>query len=170
MWLLAYRLVAFFVLLIMLSFNGAADGGTIFSYYTQWTFTLITIYFVLGSLISMYGCYKHHKKVGGDRIANMELEGDAEQGTLHSSEPLNFIKVGTSTKDFSCTVQDRELAGLWGYVFQVIFKMNAGAVVLTDCILVHHCTISYPQRLPSELFITRISEIWRIIALKVKIL
>ena len=34
-WLLAYRLVAFFMLLVMLSLNGAADGGTIFCYYTQ---------------------------------------------------------------------------------------------------------------------------------------
>ncbi|WOG99485.1 hypothetical protein DCAR_0518837 [Daucus carota subsp. sativus] len=133
-WLLAYRLVAFFVLLVMLSLNGAADGGTIFCYYTQWTFTLITIYFGLGSLISMFGCYKHHKKVGGDRIVNLEMDGDSEQGTLHSSEPPKFIEAPAFRKEFPCNGQDRELAGFWGYVFQVIFQMNAGAVVLTDCV------------------------------------
>ncbi|KAF1002182.1 uncharacterized protein LOC141702124 [Apium graveolens] len=133
-WLLVYRLDAFFVLIIMLSLNGAADGGKIFCYYTQWTFTLITIYFGLGSLISINGCYKHYKKVGGDRIANLELEGDAEQGTLHTSETPKYSEVATSTKEFVCHGQDRELAGFWGYLFQVIFQMNAGAVVLTDCV------------------------------------
>lgn len=34
-WLLAYRLVAFFVLLIMLSLIVAVDGGSIFAFYTQ---------------------------------------------------------------------------------------------------------------------------------------
>lgn len=34
-WLLGYRLVVFFVLLIMLSLNVAVDGGSIFDYYTQ---------------------------------------------------------------------------------------------------------------------------------------
>lgn len=34
-WLLGYRLVVFFVLLIMLGLNVAVDGGSIFDYYTQ---------------------------------------------------------------------------------------------------------------------------------------
>lgn len=34
-WLLGYRLVAFFVLLIMLILNVAVDGGSIMDYYTQ---------------------------------------------------------------------------------------------------------------------------------------
>lgn len=72
----------------------------------------------------MNGCYKHHKKVSGDRIANLELEGDAEQGTLHTSEPPKFSEVAPSTEEFACNGQDRELAGFWGYVFQVIFQVT----------------------------------------------
>ncbi|KAF2573659.1 hypothetical protein F2Q70_00000521 [Brassica cretica] len=51
-WLLAFRAVAFFVLLIMLIVIGLVDGPTIFFYYTQWTFALITLYF--GLVISMH--------------------------------------------------------------------------------------------------------------------
>ncbi|WOH05255.1 hypothetical protein DCAR_0624669 [Daucus carota subsp. sativus] len=133
-WLLVYRLIAFFVLLIMLSLNGAVDGGNIFCYYSQWTFTLITIYFGLGSLLSINGCYKHHNKVDDERIANLEMEGEVEKGTLHTSGPPNFTNTATSTKESARNGQDREIAGLMGYVFQVIFQMNAGAVLLTDCV------------------------------------
>ncbi|XP_074343901.1 uncharacterized protein LOC141683104 isoform X2 [Apium graveolens] len=131
-WLLVYRLIAFFVLLLMLSLNGAVDGGNIFFYYTQWTFTLITIYFGLGSVLSIYGCYKHHNKVSGERNANLEVEGDVEK--RHTFGPPNFTNAATSTKESACNGQDREIAGLLGYVFQVIFQMNAGAVLLTDCV------------------------------------
>lgn len=72
----------------------------------------------------MFGCYKHHKKVGGDRIVNLEMDGDSEQGTLHSSEPPKFIEAPAFRKEFPCNGQDRELAGFWGYVFQVIFQVT----------------------------------------------
>lgn len=72
----------------------------------------------------MNGCYKHYKKVGGDRIANLELEEDAEQGTSHTSDAPKFSKVAISSKEFVCNGQDRELAGFWGYVFQVIFQVT----------------------------------------------
>lgn len=130
-WLLGYRLVAFFVLLIMLILNVAVDGGSIMDYYTQWTFTLITVYFGLGSLISMYGCHKYHNKVGGYGMGN--LEGDAEQGTQRASVPAENTN---SAKNFGPNElgHDRQIAGFWGYVFQVIFQMNAGAVMLTDAV------------------------------------
>ncbi|XP_022738651.1 uncharacterized protein LOC111291272 isoform X2 [Durio zibethinus] len=125
-WLLAFRLVAFLVLLILLIVTTFVDGGSIFYYYTQWTFTLITIYFGLGSLLSMRGCYQYHKTVSGDKVDNVEL--DSEQGCNASEE--------TSAKNPECPEEQsvRQPAGTWGYVFQVIFQMNAGAVLLTDCV------------------------------------
>ncbi|KAE8726199.1 UDP-N-acetylglucosamine--N-acetylmuramyl- pyrophosphoryl-undecaprenol N-acetylglucosamine transferase isoform 3 [Hibiscus syriacus] len=130
-WLMAFRLVAFFVLLVLLIVTAFVDGGSIFYYYTQWTFTLITVYFGLGSLLSMRGCYRYHKRVSGDKVDNVEL--DAEQGSnagAASGETSNNAeKIVNSEGHFV-----RQRAGTWGYVFQIIFQMNAGAVLLTDCV------------------------------------
>ncbi|RVW53078.1 hypothetical protein CK203_080613 [Vitis vinifera] len=109
-WLLAFRVFAFFVL--------------------WWTFTLITIYFGLGSLLSMYGCYQYHNKVGGESVDDAGL--DAEQGRVHGE---NFNLSNTAKTSHSHDRQHvRKAAGIWAYVFQIIFQMNAGAVMLTDCV------------------------------------
>ncbi|KAK9278425.1 hypothetical protein L1049_027990 [Liquidambar formosana] len=133
-WLLAFRVFAFVVLLVLLNVTAAVDGGGIFYYYTQWTFTLVTIYFGLGSLLSMYGCYRYHNRVGGDRVDNVAL--DAEQGTnvtpthVENSNMSNIVKCLGSPEEHHV----RQTAGIWGYAFQIIFQMNAGAVMLTDCV------------------------------------
>ncbi|KAF6164098.1 hypothetical protein GIB67_017682 [Kingdonia uniflora] len=126
-WLLGFRVIGFFLLLTLLIVNVAVDGGGILFYYTQWTFGLVTIYFGLGSLLSMHGCYKYRNKVGGDT-----LETDAEQGTYMAS--VNNTNVHNIAKNTGPDelVHVRQTAGIWGYVFQVIFQMNAGAVMLTD--------------------------------------
>ncbi|KMT10607.1 hypothetical protein BVRB_5g117270 [Beta vulgaris subsp. vulgaris] len=132
-WLLAFRVCAFFVLLILLIVNAIVDGGSIFYYYTQWTFTLVTIYFGLGSVLSMYGCYDYHQKISGDRVHSEGI--DAERGgylaSINGGTP-NAIKSNLSTHQF--LDHPRAVAGFWGYVFQIIFQMNAGAVMLTDCV------------------------------------
>ncbi|XP_039040367.1 uncharacterized protein LOC120178641 isoform X2 [Hibiscus syriacus] len=133
-WLMAFRLVAFFVLLILLIVTAFVDGGSIFYYYTQWTFTLITIYFGLGSLLSIRGCYQYHKRVSGDKVDNVEL--DAEQGNhagaASGETSINAGKIISPEPPEGHLVRQR--AGTWGYVFQIIFQMNAGAVLLTDCV------------------------------------
>ncbi|KAL8140799.1 hypothetical protein V2J09_006820 [Rumex salicifolius] len=128
-WLLAYRTLAFFVLLILLILNVALDGADIMYYYTQWTFTLVTIYFGLGSLLSMYGCYQYHNKVGINGIGNEWI--DSEQGNnaaLSNGGPKRFNVQGNQNHP------PRKIAGFWAYVFQITFQMNAGAVMLTDCV------------------------------------
>ncbi|NP_001242678.1 uncharacterized protein LOC100804037 [Glycine max] len=133
-WLMALRIVAFIALLVLLIINAIVDGGSIFYYYTQWTFTSITIYFGLGSLLSIYGCYQHHKKAAGDKIGN--VDGDAEQGMYdasalpQSSNPFDPEKSLGDPEE----VLVRQHAGIWGYTFQIIFQINAGAVMLTDCV------------------------------------
>lgn len=124
--LLGIRVVAFFVLLVLLILNVAVDGGQIMYYYTQWTFTLVTIYFGLGSVLSMNGCYQYHNKLGHGR--NEIRNFDAERG-------MNpYASIGAKYKGSNQEVHDREIAGFWGYVFQILFQMNAGAVMLTDCV------------------------------------
>ncbi|XP_018821239.1 uncharacterized protein LOC108991452 isoform X1 [Juglans regia] len=133
-WLLAFRVVGFFVLLVLLIFTALADGGGIFYFYTQWTFTLITIYFGLGSLLSMHGCYQHHKKASGDRVDNVEV--DTELGTCDATPHGESSKMSNPSKSSGHHEQGhlRRPAGIWGYVFQIIFQMNAGAVMLTDSV------------------------------------
>ncbi|KAF5200049.1 transmembrane protein [Thalictrum thalictroides] len=130
-WLLAYRVLAFVVLLALLIANAFVDGGGIFYYYTQWTFTLVTVYFGLGSALSVYGCYPYRNRVCGDQIGS-----DAEQGIYVASvheENTNARNLGkTSVPQEQRLV--RQTAGLWSYIFQVIFQMNAGAVMLTDVV------------------------------------
>ncbi|KAE9604405.1 hypothetical protein Lal_00035463 [Lupinus albus] len=133
-WLLAFRVVAFFLLLVLLIVNAIVDGGSIFYYYTQWTFTSITIYFGLGSLLSMYGCNQHHKKASGDKVDN--VDGDAEQGTYSASALPLSSNPSNQEKTLGATEEDLvpQYASTWGYIFQIMFQMNAGAVMLTDCV------------------------------------
>ncbi|KAF9626678.1 hypothetical protein IFM89_038773 [Coptis chinensis] len=128
-WLLVYRVAAFFLLLVLLIANVVVDGGGIFYFYTQWTFTLVTVYFGLGSLLSVYGCYKYRNKVSGARMGS-----DAEQGMYVSPTHDENTNACNSEKNSVPQDQDpvRQTAGTWGYIFQVIFQMNAGAVMLTD--------------------------------------
>ncbi|KAH7858830.1 hypothetical protein Vadar_028495 [Vaccinium darrowii] len=120
-WLLAFRLISFFVLVVLLLLNVHVDGGDIFYFYTQWTFTLVTIYFGLGSLLSIYGCYQYEEKERGDHRMNSG-ELDAEQGT------------GAKQPGSNQAHNIRKIAGFWAYLFQIIFQMSAGAVMLTDCV------------------------------------
>ncbi|KAM7250296.1 hypothetical protein ACFE04_022179 [Oxalis oulophora] len=121
-WLLSYRLIAFLLLLALLIANVVLHGIGTYYFYThwfwnnlfsfhltnRWTFTLVTVYFVFGSAMSVYGCYKHH-----------QIEPQAHQ-----------------------------IAGVWSYVFQIIFQMSAGTVILTDTAF---WFILYPFFLPKDI-------------------
>ncbi|KAM3296021.1 hypothetical protein ACQJBY_038381 [Aegilops geniculata] len=122
-WLLAYRLVSFFVLFSLLIVIVISDGGNIFYYYTQWTFILVTVYFGLATTLSIYGCSKF---AACNAVAAMS---DAEQGpyAVHGAAPKPPIVDGEDDGT-------REIAGFWGYLLQIIYQTNAGAVMLTDCV------------------------------------
>ncbi|XP_020537417.1 uncharacterized protein LOC105640367 isoform X2 [Jatropha curcas] len=125
-WLLVFRVFAFLSLVVLLIVITFVDGGSIFYFYTQWTFTLVTIYFGLGSLLSIRGCYLYHKRVGGDKVGNVEV--DSELGNSATPPPVETSNASNEQVDM------RQPAGKWVYVFQIVFQMNAGAVMLTDCV------------------------------------
>ncbi|XP_020259749.1 uncharacterized protein LOC109836301 isoform X3 [Asparagus officinalis] len=133
-WLLAFRVLAFFLLLALLITNVIIDGASIFYYYTQWTFVLVTVYFGLGSLLSAYGCHQYLKKMGGDMMNGSSL--DAERGVYaaHISERSETVHRTIKNSVFNEEHNVRKVAGIWGYVFQIIYQTNAGAVMLTDCV------------------------------------
>ncbi|CAL5198251.1 unnamed protein product [Lathyrus oleraceus] len=129
-WLLAFRVFAFIVLLVLLILTATIDGGSVFYYYTQWTFTSVTVYFGLGCLLSMHGCYQHHKKASGDKVNN--VDGDSEQG-IDDSSILPQSSNPSSHDKSQQEVIVRKHAGIWSYIFQILYQINAGAVMLTDC-------------------------------------
>ncbi|TVU21607.1 hypothetical protein EJB05_31256 [Eragrostis curvula] len=127
-WLLAFRIVAFFVMASLLVVDLITDGWSIFLYYTQWTFFLVTLYFGLGSLLSIYGCYQYAYKTRGDGSGAdhgtyvIAPTGEATYDHAIKSPCYNKIHGG------------QELAGFWGYLFQIMFQTNAGAVMITDLV------------------------------------
>jgi len=78
----------------------------------------------LGSLLSIHGCYQHHKKATGDKVGN--VEGDAEQGIYDSSAlPQSSNNLSDQDKSLRASkeVVIRQHAGIWGYTFQIIFQV-----------------------------------------------
>ncbi|KAK8677144.1 hypothetical protein V6N13_142699 [Hibiscus sabdariffa] len=134
-WLLGFRVFAFLMLLALIIANVVVDGGGIFYFYTQWTFTLVTIYFGFGSTISIYGCRKHCRKTGGNRTNHVSL--DSEQGTY---VPPTIGEIADVSSNQSKHFDPHEatypptIAGPWVYVFQIIYQICAGAVMLTDAV------------------------------------
>ncbi|KAI4967716.1 hypothetical protein ZWY2020_016965 [Hordeum vulgare] len=125
-WLLAVRLVSFLFMASVIIYDVIVDGWTVFLYYTQWTFLLVTLYFGLGSVLSVYGCYQYACKTD---------KSDADRGSYiiaptEESTYDNSIKSSCLNK----THDGREIAGFWGYLFQIMFQTNAGAVMLTDMV------------------------------------
>ncbi|KAF3337525.1 hypothetical protein FCM35_KLT18112 [Carex littledalei] len=135
-WLLAFRLVSFFVLLGLLIVIIVVDKGSIFYYYTQWTFVLVTCYFGLGSLLSIYGCHQYMSKERGDHAdllrsgleRGMYMPSIGRNSNQNSNSHINKIVNSPGVSE------EREIAGFWGYLFQIIYQTNAGAVMLTDCV------------------------------------
>ncbi|XVE92390.1 hypothetical protein REPUB_Repub01dG0093100 [Reevesia pubescens] len=133
-WLLSFRVFAFTMLLALLMANVVIDGGGIFYFYTEWTFTLVTIYFGFGSAISICGCRKHWGKVDGNRADLVSY--DYEQGTYIPPTLGETADVSNQSKHFDAheVPYHPPRAGAWTYAFQIIYQTCAGAVMLTDSV------------------------------------
>ncbi|KAM7506604.1 hypothetical protein LguiA_017057 [Lonicera macranthoides] len=133
-YLMVFRIIAFGLLLWAIVADVVIHGGDLFFYYTQWTFTLVTIYFAFGSVLSIYGCLQHYKTCSTVNGHNVRI--DAEKGfyvPLTSGETGNAVGM---VKDVvhqgkSYVLQN---AALWCYAFKIIFQMTAGSVMLTDSV------------------------------------
>lgn len=130
--LLIFRVTAFCLLSVALSFDIVVHGADIFLYYTQWTFTLITVYFAVGSLLSIYGCYYNSKK--NNDVSNV-LDVDAEKGIYLPLASENVTN-GERVKDLNYREKSNisRFVGIWSYLYEILFQMTAGAVMLTDSI------------------------------------
>ncbi|CAI8597592.1 unnamed protein product [Vicia faba] len=133
--LLAFRVVSFTYLLASLIVKLYASRGVTFYYYTQWTFTLVTIYFGCGSMLSVYGCYTCRKS----RDANINddiTRIDAEQGPELPLLYPNATNVSRTERlaDPHINIQKNQIAPIWSYIFHILFQISAGAVMFTDCV------------------------------------
>ncbi|KAJ0495413.1 hypothetical protein HanIR_Chr12g0608491 [Helianthus annuus] len=133
-WLLAYRLIAFSVLLAILSINLAISGPGVLFYYTQWTFVLVTFYFGLASSLSIYGCYQYWKKVGVSNINHVDLDAERATSTAPLIEESSISQHMPMKPSNFGEIHVRKAAGVWGYSCQIIFQICAGAVGLTDSV------------------------------------
>ncbi|XP_057983891.1 uncharacterized protein LOC131168464 isoform X2 [Malania oleifera] len=133
-WLFSFRIMAFSLLLVILIIDLDVHGAGMFYYYTQLSFFSFLKVHHFGSVLSIYGCYQYHRSwrdFNGHRV-----ETDAEQGSyvpLAYREATTIVETGKN----SCAHEENhfhERSGVCKYVFQVMFQMSAGAVMLTDCI------------------------------------
>ncbi|KAA8543002.1 hypothetical protein F0562_021503 [Nyssa sinensis] len=143
-WLLGLRFVSCVVMAGFLAWDILEYDASIFVYYTEWTFTTVTAYFAIGTIVSAHGCmvYYSKKPPPDNREKEDFLKTDVE-------ESISTNAVTFRAKEFKGTIKlqshyDQEaighIAGFWGYLMQTAYQTCAGAVILTDivfwCIIV----------------------------------
>ncbi|KAK4774267.1 hypothetical protein SAY86_009202 [Trapa natans] len=140
-WLLAIRVGSFAVLGGFLAWDIVEWDPTIFVYYTEWTFTLVMIYFALGSILSVYGCWVYATKPAStNRYVNEPPTSDLEESDYTSfntyrEREFQRSKLGNQyTEEYIL-----QRAGFCGYLMQIAYQTSAGAVILTD--IVFWCVI-----------------------------
>ncbi|KAJ1393355.1 hypothetical protein SESBI_35075 [Sesbania bispinosa] len=144
------RFLSFLILLFFLVWDFLQYGASIFMYYTEWTFTLVTIYFAVGTIESAYGCWQFFNKptVANGACAEF-LKSDVEE-TL-STDLITYREKGTKgsikLQSRYAEEQFQQRAGFWGYLMQTIYQTCAGAAILTDivfwCVIVPFLSISH---------------------------
>lgn len=141
-WLLLTRFVSCVAMAGFLSWDIVDWGGTIFVYYTEWTFTLVVAYFALGTIVSAYGCWKYSKETPSENGTRDEaLRRDAEEGRVASTLSFGEKNVRAKIKPQSHYAEEAILhrAGFWGYLLQTVYQCCGGAVIMTD--IVFWCVI-----------------------------
>lgn len=103
----------------------------IISYILLHLLVLVCSILQLGSLLSMYGCYQHHKKSSGDKVDNVDV--DAEQGMHDDAHALPQSSNASDQEKNLGAPQEvlvvRQHAGTWGYIFQIIFQVHSSIFI-----------------------------------------
>ncbi|KAL8236168.1 hypothetical protein R6Q59_017248 [Mikania micrantha] len=128
-WLLIYRVFSFISMAYLLYQIVLRFGVFVFYFYTQWTFLLVTIYFVLGTIISAHGCWKLFRE-HSISVPNQERDKFLKK----DSSPVEDIMVKDNEPSIKLQMQFNQEAGFWGNLMLNIYQTCAGAVVLTDIV------------------------------------
>ncbi|RDX57730.1 hypothetical protein CR513_63006, partial [Mucuna pruriens] len=150
LWLFLYRAFAFLCLARIHFDIIALDGAFSFYFYTQWTFTLVMIYFALGTIISAHGCwqYLNQPPLENEEMAEF-LRRDLEDSMSTNSIAYKEKETKGSIRLQSQYVEEefKQRVGFWGYLMQIIYQTSAGASILTDivfwCVIVPFLSISH---------------------------
>lgn len=134
-WLLAYRIVAFSTLLALLLADLVISGAGKFYFYTEWTFTLVTIYFGLAFTLSVRGSMRCRHEVELDR--DDCTSPNAEHGSYVPPPPRlgQSADMSSPTGSSICYGEpnSKTTASIWGYVLQIIFQYR--------CLLALWCSL-----------------------------
>ncbi|KAJ8899026.1 hypothetical protein K2173_008849 [Erythroxylum novogranatense] len=137
-WLLLTRFTSLLIMAVLLTLDIKDWGPNVFIYYTEWTFTLVMVYFALGTVISTYGCFLSTSQPSSENgVTERDVEeiGILSSITYRSKENRSTVKLQSHYAEEAA----RQRAGFWGYLMQSIYQTCAGAVILTD--LVFWCII-----------------------------
>ncbi|KAK8960244.1 hypothetical protein KSP40_PGU019213 [Platanthera guangdongensis] len=130
-WLLVFRVIAFFMCAVLIIVDIILKGASQLYFYTQWTFLLVTIYFGLGSLLSIYGCHQY-AEVTDDKIDYLVLDAESRPYvTPKDCESANGSPIAKNPGSNEY-LNIQKITRLGGHLFQIIYQTNAGAVMLTD--------------------------------------
>ncbi|XP_063939675.1 uncharacterized protein LOC108222523 isoform X2 [Daucus carota subsp. sativus] len=125
-WLLLYRVIAFCSMAFLLYQTVASFGLFVFYFYTQWTFTLVLLYFAIGIIVSSRGCSMYSKKP-----STQVADGDTLSKKDHHEKANNFT---TNVKAIETKSLSGQEAGALEILMHSIYHACAGAVVLTDLV------------------------------------
>lgn len=129
-WLLLYRLFSFISMAYLLYLTVLTFGSFVFYFYTQWTFLLVMVYFLLGTITSARGCWMHYKECS---FPNQERYNFLKQDSSPLKVPMVEDNVAKLQAPYNQTQFNQE-AGFWGNLMQNVYQTCAGAVVLTDIV------------------------------------
>ncbi|KAL6841838.1 hypothetical protein ACP4OV_028350 [Aristida adscensionis] len=132
-WLLGYRAFALAAGVALLARLLVAHGPTVFYFYTQWTFLLVTIYFAFATAISAHGCWVYSKKsLRQPDESHGFLDGDVENRDPTSTSGERKKDESNQTVNYYEQIVNEKRAGFWGRCMQIIYQTSAGATMLTD--------------------------------------
>ncbi|XP_026446355.1 uncharacterized protein LOC113346999 [Papaver somniferum] len=145
-WMLIYRASVVFIMSCFLSVVINIHGAFAFYFYTQWTFALVILYFVLGTIFSAQGCWVYLKTSKAENEEGSEFlkrEGDETESNAKASSGLKKGLNKLMKTHHDCIGSKRN-ARFGGYLMLTVYQTSAGAVLLTDivfwCILVPFLT------------------------------
>ncbi|XP_042390829.1 uncharacterized protein LOC121982038 isoform X2 [Zingiber officinale] len=133
-WLLGFRVVSLSILCFLLWQVLLLDRVFAFYFYTQWTFLLVIIYFLIASVISAYGCWMYGKCATENDEANAFLKEDVVVDIPVTLNATNRNKNASKSRSNYEHGYCQQKAGFWGYLMLIAYQTSAGAVVLTDIV------------------------------------